>query len=95
MSGDLDPNSREFIQATFDVAQHEINWLNREIGDLMRRRGEQEEIVRRARLRLAGIEPCRACGRAVESPCHDRDGYQEAGPWDGSCRGVLYPERER
>lgn len=35
---------------------------------------------------------CRTCRRRVESPCNDRAGFQENGPWDGHCRQVLYPE---
>jgi hypothetical protein len=68
------------------IAQREITAINVEIGKLMGRRSEQEKIGARARLTMDGIDPCRKCGRLVKSPCHDLDGYREAGPWDGSCR---------
>lgn len=39
--------------------------------------------------------PCKACNRSVPSPCNDSAGYHEGGPWDGSCRDVFYPGRDR
>lgn len=35
------------------------------------------------------LEPCRACGRKVTSPCHDYEGYYTEGPWDSACEDLV------
>ena len=76
-----------------DAHQRRINVINNQIQALCRKRTIHEKIVASERLTMDGIEPCRACKRHVQSPCHDRAGFQSEGPWDGSCRDALYPER--
>lgn len=38
---------------------------------------------------IESLEPCKACGRKVVTPCNDAEGYYEGGPWDDSCQYVF------
>lgn len=88
-----DEIQRRTAQKELAVAEAEIARIDEQASGLARRRAEQVRIRDKAQLTVNGIDPCRKCGRHVPSPCHDWEGYNEGGPWDGSCRSAFYPER--
>lgn len=49
----------------------------------------QREAARLEAEFIASLEPCRACGRRVTSPCHNSEGFYEGGPWDEACQDQI------
>jgi hypothetical protein len=91
----IDAADKATAQRIHDAAQRQITQLNSEISRRINRRSEFEKIAEEAQLILDGIRPCDTCKRKVKSPCHNRAGMAENGPWDGLCRDALYPEQDR
>jgi hypothetical protein len=82
---------RDAARTQHAAADKEIARLQQEAANLAVEMRRQIRLRDEAQLILDGIEPCRACNRKVKSPCHDRASFHENGPWDFSCRDILYP----